>query len=123
MLEFLEMDGRNSAFVAGRSRLPRDPEAVGGVFVANEDSSPCISQGEGPDDERFEDVLCELGGGVELNLELDVREEPQGEELNWETNRHEANELEEQSNTSRSTTSPEPTATSTGEDDDGGYGG
>lgn len=81
--------------------------------MGNEDSSPCSSQGEGPDDKQLEDVLCELGVGAELNLELDVRVEPedgmdlQGEGLSWETNRQEASELEEQSNTSRSTASPE----------------
>lgn len=120
MFEFLEMDGRDSAVVAVRSRLPKDPGAVGGVCKANEDSSPSISQGEGPDYERLEDVLCELGAGAELNLELDVRVEPlQGEELRWETSRQEANEREEQSNTSRSTASPEPTASSTGENNGG----
>lgn len=124
VFEFLEMDGRDSAVVSVRSRLPKDPGGVGGVCMANEDSSPCISQGEGPDYERFEDVLCELGAGAELNLELDVRVEPrdaeilQGEELSWETNRREANEPEEHSNTSRSTASPEPTAASAGEGND-----
>ncbi|XP_016114453.1 peroxisome proliferator-activated receptor delta-like [Sinocyclocheilus grahami] len=113
IFEFLEMDGRDSAFLAVRSRLPRDPGVVGGVCMGNKDSSPCSSQGEGPDDKHLADVLCELGVGVELNLELDVGVEPedgmdlQGEELSWETNRQEANELEKQSNTSRSTASPE----------------
>uniref|UniRef100_A0A673IEY2 Peroxisome proliferator-activated receptor delta-like n=1 Tax=Sinocyclocheilus rhinocerous TaxID=307959 RepID=A0A673IEY2_9TELE len=113
VFEFLEMDGRDSAFLAVRSRLPRVPGVVGGVCMGNEDSSPCSSQGEGPDDKHLEDVLCELGVGAELNLELDVGVEPedgmalQGEELSWETNRQEANELEEQSNTSHSTASPE----------------
>ncbi|XP_016354742.1 peroxisome proliferator-activated receptor delta-like [Sinocyclocheilus anshuiensis] len=108
VFEFLEMDGRDSAFLAVRSRLPRDPSVVGGVCMGNEDSSPCSSQGEGPDDKQLEDALCELGAGAELNLELDLRVEPedgmdlQGEELSWE-----ANEPEEQSNTSRSTASPE----------------
>ncbi|XP_016112426.1 peroxisome proliferator-activated receptor delta-like [Sinocyclocheilus grahami] len=104
VFEFLEMDGRDL-----RSRLPRDPSVVGGVCMGNEDSSPCSSQGEGPDDKQLEDVLCELGAGAELNLELDLRVEPedgmdlQGEELSWE-----ANEPEEQSNTScHSTASPE----------------
>lgn len=125
MFEILEMDGRDSAVVTVRSRLPKDLGEVGGVCMANEDSSPCISQGEGPDYERLEDVLCELGAGAELNLELDVRVEPQdaeilqGEELSWETNRQGAKEMEEHSNTSRSTASPEPTAASTGEDNDG----
>lgn len=113
VFEFLEMDGRDSAILAVRSRLPRDPSVVGGVCMGNEDSSPCSSQGEGPDDKHLEDVLCELGAGAELNLELDVRVEPedgmdlQGEELSWETNRQGTNELEEQSNTSHSTASPE----------------
>ncbi|KTG36829.1 hypothetical protein cypCar_00015861 [Cyprinus carpio] len=111
VFEFLEMDRR--AFLAVRSRLPRDPGVVGGVCVGNEDSSPCSSQGEGPDDKHLEDVLCELGAGAELNLELNVGVEPedgmdlQGEELSWETNPQEANKLEETSNTSRSTASPE----------------
>ncbi len=107
VFEFLEMDERDSAV---RSRLPREPSLVGGVCMGNVDSSPCSSQGEGPDDKQLEDVLCELEAGAELNLELDVRVEPEdgmGEELSWETNRQEACELEEQSNTSRSTASPE----------------
>lgn len=81
--------------------------------MGNEDSSPCSSQGEGPDDKNLEDVLCELGAGAELNLgdSMDL----EGEELSWETNRQEANETEERSNTSRSTVSPESTAASTGD--------
>lgn len=109
VFEFLEMDGRDT-----RSKLPRDRSVVGGVCMGNEDSSPFSSQGEGPDDKQLEDALCELGAGAELNLELDLRVEPedgmdlQGEELSsWEP--------EEQSNTSRSTATPEPTAASTGD--------
>ncbi|XP_051551179.1 peroxisome proliferator-activated receptor delta isoform X1 [Myxocyprinus asiaticus] len=101
-------------------RLPRDPGAVGGVCVDNEDSSPCsshTSQGEGPDDEHLEDVLSELGVGAELNLDLDMRAEPeesvglQGEGLSWETPRQDTNELEDQRKTSHS---PELTTTASG---------
>ncbi|KAK2906530.1 hypothetical protein Q8A67_005515 [Cirrhinus molitorella] len=111
VFEFLEMDGRDSAVLAVRRRSPRVPGVVGGVCMGNEDSSPCSSQGEGPDDKHLEDVLCELGAGAELNLEDGMGLE--GEELSWETSRREANEAEEQSNTSRSTASPEPTSAST----------
>ncbi|XP_043079581.1 peroxisome proliferator-activated receptor delta [Puntigrus tetrazona] len=116
VFEFLEMDRRDSSVLTVRRRLPRDPGVVGGVCMGTEDSSPCSSQGDGPDDKQLEDVLCELGAGAGLNLELDVRVEPedgmdlQGEELSWETNRQEASELEEQSNTSLSTASPEASA-------------
>ncbi|XP_051549899.1 peroxisome proliferator-activated receptor delta-like isoform X1 [Myxocyprinus asiaticus] len=100
--------------------LPRDPSTVGGVCMDNDDSSPCsnhTSQGEGPDYEHLEDVLSEQGARAGLNLDLDMRAEPedsvglQGEEFSWEPPHQDTNELEVQSNTSHSTASPEPTTT------------
>lgn len=122
VFEFFEMDGGDSDVLAVRSRLSGGPEAVGGVCVDNEDSSPCgshASRGEGPDDERLEDVLSELR--AEAGLDLDVRAEHedildlQGEELSWDANRPDVTELEDRSNTSHSTASPERHAPSTGD--------
>lgn len=122
VFEFFEMDGGDSAVLAARSRLSGDPQVVGGVCVENKDSSPCgsyASRGEGPDDECLEDVLSKLRAEAGLNLDLDVRVEPedildlQGEELSWDTSRQDVNELEDQSNTSHSTASPERHAPST----------
>ncbi|XP_056303635.1 peroxisome proliferator-activated receptor delta [Danio aesculapii] len=99
-----EMDRRH-VLALGR-RLPRNPGSVGGVCMDPRDSSPCSSQGEGSEDQRLEDVLCELGEGAELNLESEGGEALQGEELSWETSRQ-----EEQSNTSSA--SPERSSAST----------
>ncbi|XP_057181927.1 peroxisome proliferator-activated receptor delta isoform X2 [Triplophysa rosa] len=122
IFEFFDMDGGDSAVLAMRSRLSGDPEAVGGVCTENEDSSLCgsnASRGEGPDDERLEDVLSEIRAEAGLNLDLGVGAEHedildlQGEELSWDTNRQDENELEDQSNTRHSTDSPERHAPST----------
>lgn len=101
-----EMDRRH--VLALRSRLPRNLGSVGGVYMDPGDSSPCSSQGEGPDDQRLQDVLCELGEGAGLNLELESEGGValQGEELSWETSRQ-----EEQSNTSSA--SPDRSSAST----------
>ncbi|XP_065122282.2 peroxisome proliferator-activated receptor delta isoform X2 [Paramisgurnus dabryanus] len=116
VFELFEMDGGDSLALSMRSKLSGDPGKVGGVCMENEDSSSCGSHT--PDDERLEDVLSELRAGAELNLDLNVRAEPeqildlQGEELSWDTNRQDVNEAEDQSNASHSTASPEPNTAS-----------